>query len=228
MASEVKTNKVSPSTGTDVTLGDSSDTFTVPSGSAIAVASGGDINVASGGEIDIASGATLDVNGTIDLTGATKTGFPGLFSSYAIIVDAKASGNDGGTFTYGAWRTRDLNTEVADPDGIVSISANQFTFSAGNYLIQWSAMGFQVSNHQTVLYDITGTAIAQDGSCADVNNTVDTQTTSIGSARVTPSGSNVYEIQHRCNTTASSNGFGNANSFGNDEVFTSVIIYKES
>jgi len=77
MASEVKTNKISPATGTDVTLGDSLDTFTVPSGSAITVASGGDINVASGGEIDIASGATLDVNGTIDLTGATKTGFPG-------------------------------------------------------------------------------------------------------------------------------------------------------
>ena len=76
MASEVKTNKISPATGTDVTLGDTSDTFTVPSGSAIAVASGGDINVASGGEIDIASGATLDVNGTIDLTGATTIGFP--------------------------------------------------------------------------------------------------------------------------------------------------------
>ena len=74
MASEVKTNKLSPATGTDVTLGDSSDTFTLPSGSAITVASGGDINVASGGEIDIASGATLDVNGTIDVTGATVTG----------------------------------------------------------------------------------------------------------------------------------------------------------
>ena len=74
--SEVKVDKISPRSGTDVTLGDSSDTFTLPSGSAITVASGGDINVASGGEIDIASGATLDVNGTIDLTGATKTGFP--------------------------------------------------------------------------------------------------------------------------------------------------------
>ena len=52
MASEVKTNKISPATGTDVTLGDASDTFTIP------------------------ASATLDVNGIIDLTGATKTGFP--------------------------------------------------------------------------------------------------------------------------------------------------------
>jgi len=50
MASEVKTNKISPATGTDVTLGDASDTFTIP------------------------ASATLDVNGIIDVTGATVTG----------------------------------------------------------------------------------------------------------------------------------------------------------
>jgi len=52
MSSEIKANKISPATGTSFTLGDSGDTFTMP------------------------SGATLDVNGTIDVTGATKTGFP--------------------------------------------------------------------------------------------------------------------------------------------------------
>jgi hypothetical protein len=52
--SEVKTNKISPSTGTALTLGDSGDTFTVPAGATLAVASGA----------------------TIDVTSATKTGFP--------------------------------------------------------------------------------------------------------------------------------------------------------
>ena len=60
MASEVKTNKISPATSTTVTLGDASDLFQLPASA----------------EIDIASGATLDVNGTIDVTGATTTGFP--------------------------------------------------------------------------------------------------------------------------------------------------------
>jgi hypothetical protein len=50
MSSEVKANKLSPASGTDVTLGDASDTFTIP------------------------ASATLDVNGTIDVTGATVTG----------------------------------------------------------------------------------------------------------------------------------------------------------
>jgi len=59
MASEVKTNKISP-VGSTVTLGDASDVFQLPASA----------------EIDIAIGATLDVNGTIDITGATTTGFP--------------------------------------------------------------------------------------------------------------------------------------------------------
>ena len=43
MASEIKANKLSPATGTDVVLGDSSDTFTAPSGVTIAIASGATI-----------------------------------------------------------------------------------------------------------------------------------------------------------------------------------------
>ena len=75
--SKINVNTWEPESGTAATLMASGDTVTLPDGAILAVASGGDINVASGGEIDIASGATLDVNGTIDLTGATKTGFPG-------------------------------------------------------------------------------------------------------------------------------------------------------
>jgi len=74
--SKINVNTWEPESGTAATLMASGDTVTLPDGAILAVASGGDINVASGGEIDIASGATLDVNGTIDLTGATTTGFP--------------------------------------------------------------------------------------------------------------------------------------------------------
>jgi hypothetical protein len=53
--SEVKVNKISPRSGTGVTLGDSGDTFTVP----------------SGGAITIASGATITNSGTAVNFGAT-------------------------------------------------------------------------------------------------------------------------------------------------------------
>ena len=61
----------------------------------------------------------------------------GLFSSYAILADQKSSGTNGGTVVSGDWRLHDLQTEIADPDSIVSISSNVFTLAAGNYLIKW-------------------------------------------------------------------------------------------
>ena len=89
--SEVKVDKISPRSGTDVTLGDASDTFTIP------------------------ASATLDVNGTIDVTGATTTGFPSSgFSKWTpvtatdstfdlqsgttkVILEVQASGGTAGT-----------------------------------------------------------------------------------------------------------------------------------
>lgn len=44
MASEVRTNKVSPATGTALQIADSGDTITVPSGATLAVASGATIS----------------------------------------------------------------------------------------------------------------------------------------------------------------------------------------
>ena len=58
--SKINVDTWEPESGTAATLMASGDTVTVPSGA----------------ELDIASGATLDVNGTIDVTGATTTGFP--------------------------------------------------------------------------------------------------------------------------------------------------------
>ena len=151
----------------------------------------------------------------------------GLFSSYAVIEDQKTLDTNGGTFTSGAWRTRDLNTEVTDPDGIVSISSNQFTLAAGNYLIKWYATAKDVNSHKSALYDITGTAYIDYGSSEDTQDTITVTNKSIGSTRVTPSGSNIYEIRHQCETTDSEEGFGRATGWA-VESYCLVEIYKES
>jgi hypothetical protein len=52
----------------------------------------------------------------------------------AYIEDQKAQNTDGGTFTNGAWRTRDLNTKVFDASVICSITKLPFT-SGGTYEI---------------------------------------------------------------------------------------------
>ncbi|SVC11796.1 uncharacterized protein METZ01_LOCUS264650 [marine metagenome] len=195
MSSEIKANKLSPATGTDVTLGDSGDTFTVP------------------------SGATLANSGT-------ATGF-GLFSSYAIIADQQVSGTAGGTFTSGAWRTRDLNTEIADPDGIVSIASDQFTLAAGSYLIKWIAPAYQTKSHQTRLYNVTDAAEVEVGGTSWTMSTDSVQTTSGGAARTVITGSKAFSIEHQCEFTAATYGLGLNSAFGTVQ-FTLVEIFKES
>src|SRR5690348_4361080 len=76
-------------------------------------------------------------------------------ASIAVIADQKSAGTQGGGFTSGAWRTRDLNTEVSDVDGIGSISSNQFTPVAGTYIVMGSAPAYSVDSHQTRIRNVT-------------------------------------------------------------------------
>ena len=163
----------------------------------------------------------------------------GLFSSYAIICDQKDSTTDGGTFTSGAWRQRDLNTEIADPDSIVSISSNEFTLQAGTYLIKWAAPGYDCDRHVSRLYDVTNSAHRQYSWTSYASSAYSGENRSTGFCRVTISGATAYRIDHACQTTKTDYGLGLASetnasgaySAGTTEgysIFTVVEIYKEA
>ena len=150
------------------------------------------------------------------------------FTSYAIIADVKGNDVDGGTFTTGAWRTRDLNTELADPDGIVSISSNQFTLQAGSYLIEAQAPCFQGNRHMIKLYQTSGTpADIAFGTSEYANNSYSGQTCSFLKVRVTISSATTYEIRHQTMHNSDTLGFGVGSNFGNTELYTVVKIFKE-
>jgi hypothetical protein len=158
------------------------------------------------------------------------------FTSYAVIADEKTLGTSGGTFTAGAWQTRDLQTKVTDEDVIVTIATNAFTLTTGSYLINWSAPAIWVDGHQTRLYDVTGSAVVESGTTeyavvipAGYPATMaKTMTRSSGFARVSIAGaSNVYRIEHKCAVTKASTGFGIGISLST-EVYTQVAIYKEA
>jgi len=154
---------------------------------------------------------------------------PGSFTSYAIISDEKAHNADGGTFTLGAFRTRDLNTEIADPDGIVSISSNQFTLGAGNYLIEASAPAYAVDRHIARLRNITTSTTVQYGQAQYAGAANFVYNSSVVVARVSLTGSTTFEIQHRSQSTQASNGFGVQTAMaGVDSVYTIVKIFKEA
>ena len=185
-----------------------------------------------------ASGLTGELPAGIDIpaaqivgictAGLTKTGGFGKYVSHAIIGDQKSADTAGGTFTSGAWRTRDLNAEISDPDGIVSISSNQFTLAAGTYLIQASAPCHRANNHIAKLYNVTDSADVEGGTSEWSHSGYATSTRSFISARFTISSSKTFEIQHRCSHTYSTIGFGRVTDLGIGELFTLVEIFKEA
>ena len=177
---------------------------------------------------DGTSGQYLQTNGSGTLSWQTVAS--AAFESYAVIADQKTSGTAGGAFVNNAWRTRDLNTELIDPDGIVSISSNQFTLQAGTYLIKWGAPAYRVNVHRSALYDITNSAFVEYSESAYSNTTGNVYFVARGSTRVVITGATTYEIQHQCGTTntAGDTGLGVATAIGGPEIFTVVEIYKEA
>ena len=172
------------------------------------------------------SGQYLQTNGTGTLSWQTVAS--AAFESYAILEDQKSAGTAGGTFNTGSFLTRDLNTEVADPDGIVSLSSNQFTLGAGSYVIQWSAPAYDSGRHQSQLYNATDATSVGIGTSEYTLNNGAEQSRSFGSARVTITGSKAFEIRHRAENGNSTNGYGVESNFGVVEVYTRVEIFKEA
>ena len=187
-------------------------------------ANGSALSIASGGAITVNNGLSGTLSGTISSSTVFPAGGTGNPISIAVICDKKDSGTNGGGFTLGAWRTRDLNTEISDPDSIVTISSNQFTLSAGTYLISWSCPAYYVGQHVARLYDVTNTT-GYIGTSEYAGSGLAIVTRSTGEAIVTPSGSNVYEIQHQSTLTKTTNGFGAGHSH-DENIYSKVVIYK--
>ena len=150
------------------------------------------------------------------------------FVSYALLADRHSgTAGDRGTFSSGAWRTREINTEVVDTDNIVTLSSNQFTLQDGTYQIKFGACAYKVNRHITRLRQISPLATIAAGSSqysyassADLN-------WSRGFARLTITQATAYEIQHYCQTTQSSNGFGFQMTYSTSD-YVQVEIYKEA
>ena len=162
----------------------------------------------------------------ISNTGVTGAG---LFTSYAILRQEENNDVDGGTSVADTWTTRVINTEVADPDGIVSLSSNEFTLGAGNYLIKWVSNFHKTKGIKTRLYGdsaVRGISLSMyAGSSEAVSGN------SQGIARVTPTGDTAYKLEYYVNNANNNTGLGRAmgnTADGQKEVYTIVEIYKEA
>jgi hypothetical protein len=147
--------------------------------------------------------------------------------SVAVIADVKAYNANGGGFTQDAWQTRDLNTELDDPENIVTINSNQFTLQAGTYLVDWSAPAFDVNRHSTRLQNITDSTTDAEGTSEYVGSGDAVASRSLGSGIIVLASAKAFAIQHYCETTKLTNGFGvTSDVSGQNSVYTLVKIHK--
>ena len=163
-------------------------------------------------------------------SGANLTNLPasGKFASYAVVCDQKANNTDGGTFNNGAWRTRDLNREVCDDDGIVTVANNKFTLGAGTYFIRWSAPAAFCNRHQSKLHNDTDNITLEYGNNCFADNSNNGMNNSMGSSRVTIGATKNFEIRHQCQTSVGGDGYGVGNNFGGVCIYTIVEIFKQN
>jgi len=137
-----------------------------------------------------------------------------------------SSGVGAGDFNSGAWRTRNLDTEVTTDISGASLSSAQLTLPAGTYYIDASAPAFKVNQHRAKLYNITLASDIMLGT-STISESMSDQTDSRShvSGNFTLNTTTIIELQHQCTTTKATNGLGIAGSFG-EEIYTDCKIWK--
>lgn len=165
------------------------------------------------GKQDITSGKVVSISGSLNTLSGNFTGFTGRYvNDYVLVCDSKASGTAGGTFTSGAWRTRDINTELFDDGSICTLSSNQIILSGGIYHCDISCPAWVVGKHKARLYNISSASVLLNGTSEETNNSgFYASTRSFIKGRIIlPSTGAILEVQHIASNTETSDGFGKA------------------
>ena len=183
----------------------------------------------------------ITINGSGTITGVSVGGLPdgsvdadtlassakGLYKSYAHLSHRENANVQAGGISSGSWVKRPINNEVSDPDGIVSISSDQFTLQAGTYRIQAECIGYDVENQQARIYNATDSSTTLIG----LNTKVSSDNDSIGATvvgRFTISGAKTFELQHRVYSTTNTHGRGSYNNYDIDSCYADVEIWMEN
>ena len=143
------------------------------------------------------------------------------------IQDQKPQGTHGGTFTSGAWRTRDLNTVLTNTITGASLAANQITLPAGKYYVEASAPAWGVRRHQAKIQRVS--EIAATMLLGKSRHHTGGSTPAVLDARVSGQfeldSEATIELQHRSQDTVNNSGFGVACNF-TTEVYSDIRIWR--
>jgi len=161
------------------------------------------------GSINSLSGDVSNISGHINTFSGLNSGY---IYNYILVQDVKSSGVGGGSFTgAGAWKTRDINTEVSDSGNLCSISSNQLTLSGGLYSCDISAPAMCVGSHMARLRNISNTTTLLSGTMEYAGTSgipVSNRSLIKGRFMITGITGQLLEIQHLCQNTCLNSGFG--------------------
>ena len=143
----------------------------------------------------------------------------------ALLTDVKATTVDGGSASAASWNTRTLNAEI-DVNAIVTLSSNQFTPIAGTYIIYVVAPAKDVDLHKLRLYNVTQASTVIVGVIANAVNGDGLASVATLMHIFTADGADAYRIDHYTTTAQASDGLGEAQGDGLDEVYTQVLLIK--
>lgn len=148
---------------------------------------------------------------------------------YIRVICQRPQNTIDGTFTSGAWQTRTLNLLTHNDLNLAVLVAasNTVILPAGTYRCLISAPAYEVDRHQTRLQDITDGGTLLIGTSEFCASAVQAQTRSIINGRFSLENSAAVAVQHQCQTTSASNGFGIANNFG-PEIYTIAEFWLEA
>ena len=220
--SEVKVNKISPRSGTAITLGDSGDTFTIPSGATLAIA-GSVTGFTSAGIDDNATSVaiTIDSNENVGI-GTTS---PNNYSGYGNLT---LGGTSGGIFDLevNGTRTGSLLGLVAETR-LASITNIPVTFQVNNaekMRLTSTGLGIGTSDPKEKL-DARGSAVFS-GDHATSTNAYGTShgillssTSNLGKITAVSNGSNDVKLELR----GLDGGTANSNQLEVNLIFSALL-----
>jgi hypothetical protein len=193
----------------------------------------GDIIAGTGADavsrLAVGSNDTILTADSSTATGLKWAAPAGTTRAYAVFRDNKSATAAGGTFTSGAWRTRDLNTTQINNISGASISSNQIILPAGTYYVWATTPAYSVYRYSGRLQNITDstTTLISTTGFANINSSHVVNIFICG--QFTISAQKTFEIQNRCSDTKNGDGFGTAGEqMGDtqDSVYSVISIEK--
>lgn len=140
----------------------------------------------------------------------------GLGAPHAILEDQQASGVAGPSPGAGAvWVNRRLNTEVRDPTGFVTLTANQFVVTAAGWC-EWELV--QRDTYSSRLYNVTDAVVVGYGMSLNTGTGGGMNLTGTGGGALIAG--KTYEIQFNAATLAASPASRGT------EVYTRVKLWR--